>query len=265
MNPLSALGRAELVALAEALETGRLRLPCTDAGVGLMVPGKSAIALNAELKRLARAGAEAAHVAWTLRLLASEKATTQKVRDGLDLVWSGPEVAGSQSRDTGAVVRELFLSARKSVLVSSFALDKGGKARDLFGGLAARMDGEPELNVRMFVNIKREHGSEVAESVLVREFAETFRKDIWPGKRLPEVFYDPRAVEIGQGPKACLHAKCVVVDEERAFVTSANFTEAAHERNIEAGVLVADAGVARALVRQFETLVEGMALRRIAC
>jgi phosphatidylserine/phosphatidylglycerophosphate/cardiolipin synthase-like enzyme len=38
-----------------------------------------------------------------------------------------------------------------------------------------------------------------------------------------------------------------VVDEERLFVTSANFTEAAHERNIEAGVLIADPVAAKAM------------------
>ena len=73
--------------------------------------------------------------------------------------------------------------------------------------------------------------------------------------RLPELFYDPRALSAEPGPKACLHAKCIVVDDRRAFITSANFTEAAQERNIESGVLVNDAHVARALRDQFESLV----------
>ena len=46
-------------------------------------------------------------------------------------------------------------------------------------------------------------------------------------------------------------------------VTSANFTEAAQERNIEAGVLVHDAGFARALRSQFEALVSAGDLRRV--
>ncbi len=63
--------------------------------------------------------------------------------------------------------------------------------------------------------------------------------------------------------KACLHAKCIVIDEERALITSANFTEAAQERNIEAGVMIADASLARALKAQFDTLVDRGALRRV--
>jgi phosphatidylserine/phosphatidylglycerophosphate/cardiolipin synthase-like enzyme len=46
------------------------------------------------------------------------------------------------------------------------------------------------------------------------------------------------------------------VDEERLFITSANFTEAAHERNIEAGVLLVDRVAAKAMQKQFERLVE---------
>jgi phosphatidylserine/phosphatidylglycerophosphate/cardiolipin synthase-like enzyme len=52
-----------------------------------------------------------------------------------------------------------------------------------------------------------------------------------------------------------LHAKCIVVDDRKAFVTSANLTTAAQERNIEAGLLVEDAGLAQSLRMQFETLV----------
>jgi phosphatidylserine/phosphatidylglycerophosphate/cardiolipin synthase-like enzyme len=99
--------------------------------------------------------------------------------------------------------------------------------------------------------------------VILREFAETFRKEVWPGARLPEVFYDPRSLSTETGPKTCLHAKCVVVDEERLFVTSANFTEAAHERNIEAGVLIADPVAAKAMRSQFEALVDRKILRRV--
>ena|GEM_PF-6486937 len=51
------------------------------------------------------------------------------------------------------------------------------------------MDANPEPYVQMFLNIQRPHQSEVAESVLLRELAYTFRRDIWIGKRFPEVFY----------------------------------------------------------------------------
>lgn len=80
---------------------------------------------------------------------------------------------------------------------------------------------------------------------------------------MPEVFYDPRSLSKAKVPRACLHAKCVVVDDERLLVTSANFTEAAHQRNIEAGVLLQDTVAAKAMRSQFEMLVECKALCRL--
>jgi phosphatidylserine/phosphatidylglycerophosphate/cardiolipin synthase-like enzyme len=47
----------------------------------------------------------------------------------------------------------------------------------------------------------------------------------------------------------------LVIDDEIAFVTSANFTEWAQERNLEAGVLVRDGSFARSLRNQFESLI----------
>ncbi|AVH68329.1 DISARM system phospholipase D-like protein DrmC [Nostoc sp. 'Peltigera membranacea cyanobiont' N6] len=257
------LSRPTLVNLAAALETGRLSPPFSISNVANYIPAALNRDIVDELNRLNVMGVHFQHIAYTLRLLAEERSTSQAVSDRVDLVWTGPEIAGSQSRDTSVVVRELFSTAKISVLISSFAIDKRQKARELFMVLAERMDFNPELNVRMFLNVNRPHNNEVPTSTLLREFANSFRQDIWPGKRLPEVFHDPRSLTVGVESKACLHAKCVVVDKERVLVTSANFTEAAHERNIEAGVLLNDPVTAIALQMQFESLVTRNILCRI--
>jgi len=263
MSALLNLSRSTLVSLATALETRRLPAPFSLSSVASYVPVDKVQIIVGELNKLHTMGATPDHIAYTLRLLAAERESSQEVRDRIDLVWTGQEVVGSESRDTSVVVRELFSTAKTSVLISSFAIDKGKKARELFGVLAERMDANSALQVRMFLNVQRPHRNQAPESTLLREFADTFRKEIWPGKRLPEVFHDPRSLAMGTGEKASLHAKCVVVDEDRLLVTSANFTEAAHERNIEAGVLLADPVAARAMRSQFETLVARNILLRI--
>ena len=149
---------------------------------------------------------------------------------------------------------DLFAEARESVLISTYVLDAGEKARTLFEHLGRRMDSDHALSVRVFANVARPHADDRSEAILLKEFGDRFRDRIWPGARLPELYYDPRALRLGP-QRAVLHAKCVVVDGESAFVTSANFTEAAHERNIEAGVLVRDSGFARALTEQFDRFV----------
>jgi phosphatidylserine/phosphatidylglycerophosphate/cardiolipin synthase-like enzyme len=169
----------------------------------------------------------------------------------LDLVWSGPEGPHASSRDTGVVVPELFASATRSVLVCGYAISQGDK---VFARLAANLDANPALDVRIFTNIPRPWKDARSDVEIVCAFAENFGSRQWPGRRMPRVLYDPRALAETPGPRACLHAKCLIVDDERALITSANFTEAAMDRNIEAGVLIRDAGFASRLRAQFDAL-----------
>ena len=58
-------------------------------------------------------------------------------------------------------------------------------------------------------------------------------------------------------------AKCVVIDGREALVTSANFTEAAQERNIEIGLLVSSQPVARQIEEHFMSLIVNEDLVRL--
>ena len=85
----------------------------------------------------------------------------------------------------------------------------------------------PDLQVRMFLNVPRPYRDSTFEAELLMRFADKFRLEEWPGPRPPEVYYDGRALALGASEHASLHAKCIVVDEHKVLVTSANFTEAA--------------------------------------
>ena len=54
---------------------------------------------------------------------------------------------------------------------------------------------------------------------------------------------------------ASLHAKCVVVDGEHTLIGSANFTDRAHTRNVEAGALISDRRFAARLIDQLHGLI----------
>jgi len=254
------LGPEALRSLANALESGIVRSPFGSLTVQKFVPRGLAEAVSEDLTSASAIGLGAAQLVYLVRLIADERERQIRLGDQIGVVWSGPELPGSTSRDTGVVVRELFASARHSVLVSGYAVYQGKR---VFEVLASNFDERPELRVRMFLNVARDRGDERADSELLREFAERFRNEEWPGRRLPEVYYDPRALSREPGPRACLHAKCLVVDGTKAFVSSANFTEAAQERNIEAGLLVESPEIARDLCAQFETLVQRGLLRRL--
>src|SRR5262249_38283126 len=154
--------------------------------------------------------------------------------------------------DTGVVVRELFGSAEEEVLVAGFAIYQG---REVFKRLAERMSERPSLRVTFFLDVHREPGdTSLAEEVL-RRFALRFQTHEWPGGRLPELYYDPRSLDLEAVKRSSLHAKCIVVDRRVAFVTSANFTEAAQTRNIEVGALIRCQRFAARLTEHFGTLV----------
>ena len=169
-----------------------------------------------------------------------------------DLVWSGPEVPGLHARDTRRVYEELLSSAERSVWASTFAFWDGPKA---FKVLAKRMDEIPELRVVLLLNIQRTWGDTTAADHLVRKFADRFWQADWPGSSRPRVFFDPRSLQLGR-PAGVLHAKAVVADDEAVFVTSANLTEAALDRNIEVGVLVRDRALALSVSSHFQVLID---------
>lgn len=258
------LPRYALATLADAVAGGRLAPPFRRAEVARHVPEGEAGAVAKELAALAGDGLAPRHLALLLRSLEAEKLAAQSVADRVELVWSWGDHRAEPRRRTDVVVAELFRGAERRVLVASYGLErKEDKAHRLFAPLARRMEERPDLQVRLCVNIGRRYDDGRPDAELVEEFATRFRQRLWPGGRLPEVFHDPRALDVSGTTRACLHAKCVVVDGERALVTSANFTEAAHARNIEAGLLVEDPRLAAALEDQLDQLIEHGALERV--
>ena len=125
------------------------------------------------------------------------------------------------------------------------------------------MDELPDLEVKLFLNISRPDRDTTASEILVSRYAQRFRESQWPsGSRLPEVYYDPRSVADDEAVRSSLHAKCVVVDAEHVFVSSANFTEAGQRRNIEVGLNIRNQWLAKRLIRHFKLLDEhGLAVR----
>jgi phosphatidylserine/phosphatidylglycerophosphate/cardiolipin synthase-like enzyme len=259
-SALLSLSYSQLLSLADALDAGRIGPPFGAISVGKALTDRTNETVGEELRTMASEGATPTLIARFVRTLAAERLSSERVADRVELVWTGPEAPGSRSRDTLVVMRELFTRARTSVLVAGFALYQG---RSILSALAERMDASTELVVRLFLNIARRPGDNDRADHVVREFAKRFVSDHWPGRRLPALYYDPRALDVDPGRRASLHAKCVIVDERFSLVTSANLTEAAQQRNIEAGLLVDDPVLARSLSSQFETLVDRHLLRPV--
>jgi phosphatidylserine/phosphatidylglycerophosphate/cardiolipin synthase-like enzyme len=240
--------------LACALESGLLTVPCSAVTLRSVLGSSApADAVVAALDDLARRGIPGPGAAMFLR---SVEGAVARVRRP-ELVWTGPEVPGLHARDTRRVYEELLGSAERSAWASTYAFFDGPRA---FEVLARRMEERPELRATLMLNIQRRRGDATASEHLVRRFADRFWTTDWPGARRPAVFYDPRALE-PDGPAGVLHGKAVVTDDEAVFLTSANLTEAALDRNIELGLLVRDPALAASVSRHFQALIDRGVLR----
>ena len=234
--------------LLSALESRQLVPPYSDVAVRSTVGGDHQDGMLQVLREWERIGVSPeAGVIWLNSLArAADRAPAP------DFVWTGPEVVGLHARDTRRVYEELIGSAQHSIWVCSYAFFDGPTA---FATLAGRLDANPLLKVTLLLNIERRRGDTTAADTLVRRYADHFWGKAWPGKTRPRVYYDPRSVA-DDGPGGVLHAKAVVADDEAVFITSANLTEAAFDRNIELGLLVRDRTLAATTVLHFQTLID---------
>ena len=260
MDALELLTDADLAALAGALRSGRLHAPFTAVSVRRFCAAGQAEGVAVRLQQLHDEGMQSQHLALLSETIARTRTRLPQQDDLVDLVWTGPETLGVTNRDTGVVVRDLFAAAESEVLVAGFAVYQG---RTIFKRLAERMEERPGLRVRLFLDVHRQMGDTSPADEILRRFAQHFLAQEWPGVKLPELYFDPRSLELEAVKRSSLHAKCVVVDRRTALVTSANFTEAAQMRNIEVGALVRCERFAARLAEHLEALAGAGLLRRI--
>lgn len=246
---LSGIALHDLEDLLRSLEHGEISSPPSAAALQASRLGH----LVAALEPLAGLDAESAAV--VLRMVIAERRAR---RSGPELVWTGPEAPGGSARDTAVVVRQLFEAARRRVVVAGFDFTRGTEIlRPLHAAMRDR-----GVTARVFLNVrdKAPSSAEIDEHAGTG-IAESFTRWWTFGAPWPEIYFDPRTVD-PSAEYSSLHAKCVVVDDEVAFVGSANFTERAYERNIEVGVLLRDRGFATRLAAQWTNLVEAGLVRR---
>lgn len=247
-----------LRALAASLREGPLSTGVTRFALQ-QIAGTRAADLEAYLSELGRAGMGASQIALLIEAVARVRESTPGPTSLFDLVLSGPDVPGIPTADTAAVMHTLIEEAASEVLLVAYAVHNGQR---LFGRLAEKMKASPSLRVVFCLDLPRKRTDTSLPEEIVRRFAAEFREKHWPWPQLPELLYDARSLSDDWTKRSSLHAKCVVVDRHVALITSANFTEAARLRNIEAGVVVRYRPFVERLVNYFEGLRESGQLTR---
>jgi len=254
------LSDTDLQTLIAALRSGRVAAPYSGLQVSRVAPASLGNSVRAVLTELEAKGFSPDQIAIALGMIELDRKHARISESPIDLVTSGPEAPGITNRDTSVVVRELFTHAKVSVLLVGYAVYQG---QHVFETLANRMEAVPDLDVKFFLNISRPDGDTTASEILISRFKQGFKEKQWPvGCRLPEVYFDPRSVADDGPIRSSLHAKCVVVDSAHVFVSSANFTEAGQEQNIEVGLKIESQWLAKQITEHFGHLYDhGLAVK----
>ncbi|MEU1941211.1 DISARM system phospholipase D-like protein DrmC [Streptomyces sp. NPDC020125] len=213
---VSVLGSARTKDLAGVLARGR---GLEHALVTVQDP-RASDAIREVYASLRRHGIPYAEAAAYLRGFVAGRAR-QRVEVDVSTVWTGPATPGVPARPTARVLAEVVAGARRELLAMTYA------ARP-YEPLSAALRAAVARGVEVHVVVETRAG---AAGLLGSEPADAFAAV--PGVRLWHWAPERRG-----HPRARQHAKLAVADRRVLLLGSANLTESAVRRNLEAGVLV---------------------------
>lgn len=172
---------------------------------------------------------------------ASATAVEQQRRGSVELTWTGPSSGQVPVRHTEQVLMEVINAAQRRLFIVSFV---AYQVKSIGKALAEAVQRGVQIDV--LLESSTAHGGKVDH-----DSAEAMRKAV-PSARL----FAWAAHEKGAGQyPGVVHAKCAVADGRVAFITSANLTSAAMERNMELGVLVTGGNLPEELHNHLEALI----------
>ncbi|MCS7050566.1 MAG: DISARM system phospholipase D-like protein DrmC [Thermomicrobium sp.] len=147
-------------------------------------------------------------------------------RESLELVWTGPKTGLIPMRQTEQVLLEVIGTARSDLFLVTYVFHRASSVVSALNAAVAR-----GVALSILLESSTEHGGTVRGDGIeaVREAVPGASVFVWSA--------EARKAE-GGAVSAAVHAKCVVADGRLAFITSANLTTAALERNMELGMLI---------------------------
>lgn len=169
-----------------------------------------------------------------------------------ELVWTGPATTVVPVRRTEQVLFDLIRCAERQLTIMSFGIFQIPR-------LVAELEHALARGVilRLVLGDRESHSYQELDSYrqqLGRVVAEGALLLHWPTERRSR---DER------GHAGLMHAKSAVADSRVAFLTSANLTQAALERNMEMGVLISGGAVPPAIVLLVDALLMSGELKKV--
>ena len=156
-----------------------------------------------------------------------------------ELVWTGPTTPFVSARRTEQALLQVINSAEQSLFITSFvAYDVSSIVK------ALNAADERGVTITMLLESSQDHGGSINIDVIGK------MRGLVPGAQL----YAWRD-KTGDFADGRVHAKVAVADKTSCFITSANLTEYAMERNMEAGILISGGYIPELLDNHLQSLI----------
>lgn len=186
-------------------------------------------------KSLGISADEAAGILIGTSSMYAHSAETQSV----ELVWTGPSSQLVPTRKTEQVLLQVIRGAKSELFLTSFVAYKVPSLVDALH--QAINDG---VKVSILLESSEEHGGGLSIDSIGR------MREVLPGAR---IFHWGEKSDNFVGGK--VHAKIAVADGRECFLSSANLTGHAMEKNMEAGLLVAGGAIPMSIHEHLKALV----------
>ena len=176
----------------------------------------------------------------------------KRSRQTTELVWTGPSTPVVSVRRTEQVLCDLIRGAERRLTMTSFGIFQVPRLVEELEQALGRA-----VELRIVLGDRESHSDREIDRQryqLGRLVAAKATLLQWPPERRPRD---------EQGHAGLMHVKAAVADSRVAFLTSANLTEAALERNMELGLLIRGGGVPAGIDRLIDALAESGELRAL--
>ena len=174
-------------------------------------------------------------------LIAAGHAFTKAAnQQSIELVWTGPSTPFVSTRRTEQALLQVINNAEMTLFITSFVVyDVSTIVR------ALNAAGTRGVRISMLLELSQDHGGSISFDAIgkMRTLIPAARLYVWREK-----------ADTYSGGR--VHAKVAVADGRVCFITSANLTGHAMEKNMEAGVLVSGGNLPRLLDEHLQSLVE---------
>lgn len=179
-------------------------------------------------------------------LVGAAFAQQQVQRDNsVELVWTGPTTPFVPTRRTEQVLLDLIHGAQRDLFLVSFVAYDVSSVVDALNAAITR-----GIDTRILLETSTSHGGSLSVDPVstMRSCVPSASLYVWTDRPYP--FVEGR-----------VHAKVAVADGNSAFLTSANLTGHALEKNMEAGVIIRGGNVPRSLREHLHALIQTRVIR----